>query len=46
MCDGIETPPIAHWSIGRPHGLPDGSHAMVVLPVADRAEDSDCPGPK
>ena len=28
----METPPIDHWSTGRPHGPPDGLQSMVSLP--------------
>ena len=45
-CDGMETPPIAHWSMGRPQGLPDGSQAMDVVPAPDRFAESDLPAPK
>ena len=35
--DGTDTPPIDHWSIGRPHGAPLGLHTRVS-PVATGTE--------
>jgi hypothetical protein len=31
--DAIETPPIDHWSIGRPQTLPTGLQSTLSLPA-------------